>query len=186
MDSGNVLRKIKNIILDAREDLVLELRHQDVDREIKQVTTSTLTPPREFYTVLVTISSSEEFDQVVGANMPINMRKPPAQRRSRYNVEITVGDEAVMQYTDADLDDAEFFEPFEKMDEDFQLLVNRMAKLILDSDVKGNIRLDNNRTIAQFNESYTWDEAERFHAMLYAQLRFTVVEECADNSLSPC
>lgn len=183
MDNGDVLRKLKGIILEYREELVENLVHQDAERKIAQITTSTLTPPREFYTVLLTISSSEEFDQVIGANTPINMRKPPVKRMARYNVEVTVGDEAVMQYTDADLADMEFYEPFERMDEDFQLLVNRMAKLFLDSDVRGNISLDNNRNIAQFNESYTWDEAERYHAMLYAQLRFTVVEECADNSL---
>lgn len=182
MNNTEVLDKLKQIIVDNSDTLVTGLNHQDVDRKIKQITTSTLAPPLDFYSILITISSSEEFENTVSVNRPVNMRVPSPKRWARYNVEITVGDEAVEQYNEED-SESEYFEPFEKMDKDFQLLVNRLAKLILDSDVKGDIRLDNNRNIAQFNESYTFAEAERFHAMLYAQLRFTVKEECADDSL---
>lgn len=167
MNNVNILNKLKTILLDNADMLVSDLTQQGEARVIHQVSTSTLTPPTGFYAILVTCSNSREADFVRPSNIGVNVR-PTAKRIKEYDIEITVGDEAVLSSEDE--------EPFEKVDHDFQLFTNRIAQLIIQKDIDKEINLLEGRQIDQLNESDFWDSADGTVAMLYSQLRFTIYE----------
>lgn len=174
MNTERVLNQIKDLIVLNKDLLVTDLIHQGEQRELKVITTSSLTPPTAYYAVLITSSASFESDIVMGAQVGINVRANK-KRTAFYNIEISIGDEAVGDFQDDEL--------FETADKDFQKLLNRIAELILNADKDGELRLGNDREIRQLNAVEDWLHADEYHAMLFGQLQFTVEDFCQDNQL---
>lgn len=174
MNELRVRVALKNVIESNKATFVQDLEFQEQPRVIHQVTYSILTPPTGYYFVNISVNNATDTNRT-GFGRTTGMSPSQAE----YDVVIEIADYAVSTIGEDQM--------YEKMDADFQLFTDRIiAKLreaywIVDTD-NFKIRLSETRTITKSNLSSIWTESAQYHAMLYARLTFSIIEECTDDS----
>lgn len=177
MNEAAVVLSLKDLIEQNRDTLTQGLVHQGVNREIRQITTSNLTPISSYYFILIYATDPGE------KTNPTSARTTQSGRRmTRYPILIELADEAIYQVGDD--------EAYETMHNDFRTFCDRLVDLIekqnfIGTEPKAKLErnLNNDRAIEKRNLSGTWEDTESNNwASLYAQLSFALVDECIDTS----
>lgn len=175
MNELAVRRTIKQVILDNEADLVQGLFLQGMPRSISKVTYSGLTPPTGYFFLSVTTTTNRDTNRRgFGRTTALTMSE------AEYNVNIDISDYVVGTPGENQL--------FEKMDAEFQLFTDRLVSKLRENynftDSSGlQFKLDEDRTVTKNNLGTSWEEAAQYHALLYARITFTLIEECTDDSL---
>lgn len=169
---------LKTLIDDNASTLVGSLTQQGVAREIKHLTTTVLTPAREYYFVAIHHEETAEHSRTGTANS----NQPP--RAAEYNILVHIEDYAVSVSGEDEL--------YETAQQNFDKFVDRVVKLIKDQAWIGTdprYRLPrapdaaSDRRVVRSDSLQAWyDEAEQYHAMLTSQIRFVLLDECVDDS----
>ena len=182
MNEQAILDGLKTLIRANEATLVQGLTHQGQPRAIAVLSTSIFTPPTAYYWVALECSTVPETSR---SGQFITVEMPP--RSVFYNAEIHCADYLIGVAGEEEL--------FETMHNDFRTFCDRVSKLVSDAhwipDATSNprVRLTRSRDagadrrIEKTNTNMGWQEAEQYHALAYAQLRFTVVDENTDDTL---
>lgn len=177
MNEAAVVLSLKDLIEQNSDILVQGLIHQGVNREIRQVTTSNLTPINSYYFILIYATDPSE-----KTNPTISRTTRAGTRTTRYPILIEIADEAIVQVGDE--------EAYETMHNDFRTFCDRLVDLIeqqnfIGTEPKAKLERNpaNDRAVEKRNLSGTWEDTESNNwASLYAQLSFTLIDECIDTS----
>jgi len=176
---------LKDLIQNNNNELVEGLVHQGVNREIAQITTSTLSPPIGYYFIMIDVSLDREQSRPVSARTTAH-----PSREVIYTAQVWIGDVAQVE-----LDD-EQQSVYETMHLDFDRFVDRVAYLIEQQTWIGTtpkVKLarargsgagaDGDREVQRENLSATWENNEGDNvASLLSRLTFRLVDECPDDS----
>lgn len=178
MNEVAALNSIKSLINTNKATLVDGLVHQGEQREIEQITISTLTPPNEYYFISIYTDRDEDTNRE-GFGRTTRL----APTTTNYSMIIELVDYAVIVAGEE--------EQYETMDSDFKKLCDRVVKLLRASaeitytDAQSNnfiFRLDNTRSVIKENLTDVWTEAEGYASMLYCRISFNLLDECTDDS----
>ena len=173
---------IKAFIRANEADLLSGLSAQGVNRILAQVTTS-ISPPSAYYWIGIEVASAKSF------SLPnVNFAKPPEW--ARHEMVIHMSDHAIFQIGDD--------EPYETMHSNFDLLGDRIVRLVR-PQVPGTTWIPSADATPRFQLQYGPGEGDQIvtinslcmvgevtaglAAMLYAQVRFVLFEECVDLDL---
>lgn len=179
MNTEKAKDAVKSFIAENRDQLMTALVHQGQQRQIVQITTSKLTPLHDYYFIGISCPRARTYSE------PGVRTVPNPKGWTDYRMLIEVYDEASIQ----DGDD----EAYETMTGDFDRFVDRIEALLRGVPYKtgiGETRLnlkkaagggENDRVISRADLSGTWKDTESTNvAWLYAQLEFTLTEQCDD------
>lgn len=179
MNVATAKATLKTLINTNGSTLVTGLTAQGEARAIKHLTTTVLTPAREYFFVAIHHEESAEHTRVHTANISV-----PTARAVEYNMLIHVEDYALAVTGDDEL--------FETAQSNFDKFVDRIVKLIKDQTwigtdprykLIGSIDATGDRRVLRSDSLQAWyDEAEQYHAMLTSQIRFTLIDECVDDT----
>ena len=177
MDENSVREALRELLLAEKTDLLLNLTAQGVSREIGTLTVTTLAAPSDYFYIGISVVNSRE--QVRG-NLGRTAINVPSQ--AEYDVLIEVSDYGISQ------PGLEKY-MFEKMDKDFNLFTDRIVNklrsnyFITNSDNGSKYKLlEPERSVNKDNLSGQWPDAEGYHPLFYAQITFTLLEECTDST----
>lgn len=178
MNIKKVKESLRTLILNNESTLIGSIEHQGQLRRIAQVALTNLTPPQGYYYILVYISDAVEMTQTSGQTTA----RP--KRMVDYTVQIEISDEAMVQYSD------QMTQAYESMALDFDLFTDRLVNLLenrnwLDAGNSLKLKRGTGPSDRRIEKSVFSDPSFRTTegdavALLYAQLRFNVVEECTD------
>lgn len=177
MNEAYTKDSLRDLLLANENTLVSGLTHQGQQRAIRQVALSNLTPPGGYYYILVYLTDAREFSRPQGSIM----QNPTAV--AEYDVQLELSDEAILQQADIHT------EAYETMAMDFDKFSNRIVKLLREQSwigdepklklKRGSGEADRRIEKSNLSGNYT-DTEEREVALLYCQIRFTLIEECVD------
>ncbi len=183
MNTDAVKTGIKTLINTNKATLLTGLTSQGKAREIVHLTKAISTPPTGYYFVGIHVLEATGRSR---SGVIANTSQPP--RSAEYECIIHVEDYAIPVAGEEEL--------YETIQEQFDDFVDRIADLIEDqawipdASTSPRYRLPRekdaktDRRILRSNAQQGWfDEAEQFHSMFTAQLRFTLLEQCVDTSL---
>lgn len=175
MNVGAAVAAVCTLLESNKVTLVSGIAHQGVDREIKTVYKSILTPPLEYYSITVHCPEApESLTRLANTSMqrPVN----------KYMIEMHVSDYAIPQSADS------VQTPFETMHQDFRKLLSRIAALIREtkwlptaaSSPKYRVELPNARITVNDRTAWFSDRGGR-HPIMYGVVRFALICECGDS-----
>lgn len=168
---------IKDLISDNAVTLCTSLTHQGQQRQISMLSTSRLSPMPGHYSVYVSSPTSG-----YGKVATRTTRAGHGQKGRRIDMVVEIYDEAVMQFNDD--------QPFESINADFDLLVDRLAYLIEStgqftfSDGNKALLLDDGElnAIERTDLSGQWlEDDDSVGRWLVAQLRFSLRCNCVSD-----
>jgi hypothetical protein len=169
-------RAIKNLIESGHDTLVSNLSYQGVQRRIDQIATTPLSPPVQFYYVLVYVSGARSFSY--GRS---NVNK--THEACVYDVDVHLVDAAYQQMGDN--------VPYGKMSDDFRLFCDRVISLLRDTDrfgaeppydepcfrlLRGEGTADRVVRIENLDHNWYDNEGNLVGAILYTVLKVQVEE----------
>jgi hypothetical protein len=170
---------IKSLLDLNSSTLVTSLTQQGQARVIKHLTTTVLTPAKQYFFVAIHHEETAERSKNAGV---ANASMPP--RAAEYNIVIHVEDYAISVAGEDEL--------FETAQANFDKFVDRVVKLIKEQAWIGTsprYRLprdaapEADRRVLRSDSLQAWyDDAEQYHAMLTSQIRFTLIDECVDDT----
>lgn len=172
-----VKQAVKELIDDNAIMLCGGIVHQGIQRQIAMLSTSELTPMPDHYAIYVASKTSGYGKLITKTSGP-----GTGQKGQIVDVTILIYDEAVLQ---ANEDEA-----FEKVNEDFDLFVDRVGYLVLDtgritlSDGKRTSLVDDGElnAVDRSDMSGQWVESEdEVGNWLVAQLKFSLRCNCASD-----
>lgn len=171
---------VKTLIDTNSATLLTGLTAQGQARQIVHLTTSISTPATGYFFVAVHCAESPEHS--LGGR---NISKPP--RAAEYDMIVHVEDYIVGATGEDEL--------FEEQTASFDKFVDRIKALIADAvwipDATSSPKFNLVRSPAATEDQVIvrsdaqqgrFDEAERYHSMLYAQLRFRMEDKCVDHT----
>lgn len=176
MNETAVLLSIKELIQLNSATLTQDLVHQNVRRSLAQIATSNLTPPNQYYYVLIYVTDARE-----GSKPTKSRTTQRPTRNAYYDIQIEISDQAMVQIGED--------QPYDTLHNDFRRLCDRTVHLIEQQNFIGTSpkvkllrREGEDRWFTKLNLSGTWQDTESQNwAALYSQIRFTVIDECIDN-----
>lgn len=177
MDENSVREAIRQLLLDNKTDLLLNLEAQGVTRDIGTLTVTTLSAPSDYFYIGISVTGARES---VRGNMGKTSSTTPSQ--AEYDVLIEVSDYGIPQPGEEEY-------MFEKMDKDFNLFTDRIVNKLRSNHYITNSAsnskyklLEPERTVNKANLTAQWPDAEGYHPLFYVQITFTLLEECTDGS----
>ena len=166
MNEKQARLSIRKLLDDNSTTLLSGIIHFGEQREFVHLTTSSATPPTGYYylAVLALTSTSD----VAGS-----VNNPTPRMLVKHDIEI-----ALVDYIDSVAAEVEVYEG---MDQDFQLLGDRIVELLeatnfIVSDDGDSFRLDRTTSVIKTNQHQTWEDAQNWYAMLFANIGFTLIE----------
>lgn len=164
MDENSLRLKLRQLVLDNEATLVDGFIHQGVQRTIHQVAVSNLTPPTGYYFIRILVENSTESKLAI-------INKVKGKKQANHSVVIGIADYAKYQSAEN--------MPFELMDGDFQKFTDRLVSLFDSITYLDCYRLvTESREFDKYNLTDTFEIAEGYAALMYSEIRFTMVEEC--------
>jgi hypothetical protein len=164
-------------VIDANKASVVSgIVHQGQQREIKEIHKSVLTPPLEYYAVMIHVGEGPEALQDA-RNSPIRV---PV---SEYHAEVHISDFAIPQQGDPDQT------PYETMHTDFRTVVSKLAKVFRDTQWMPNATTrprytlkDPGKEIRVSDRTRWFADAANRYPVLYAVISFTLQTSCDDGA----
>ena len=151
--------------------LVAGLEAQGEVRSIEHISTSVLTPAKGYFFIALHQTEADDHSRIIGSMANTSTPLP----ESYHNIVVHIEDYAIASARDDEL--------FEEAHENFDDFVDRIVALIRAQTAIGGMKLlrstdpSADRNVRRSDALQQWsDEAEKFHAMLYAQLSFILVE----------
>lgn len=171
MNIGEVKTSIYTLLNANKSTLVTDIEHQGIEREIKQIMKSILTPPVEYYSISI---HCPDADETLIAISNTSTLRPVVL----YQMELHVSDYAAPQPEDTNA--------FETMHQDFLKVVSRIVKLVREtqwiptSTSSPKYRLQNPDNGIQVSDETAWFDGGK-HPIIYAVIRFNLFNTCGDS-----
>ena len=173
MREEELKESIKSVLLVEAEHLTVGIIHQGIQRTVKQITTSSLTPPIGYYFISIQVPTVKEGAVIARTNT----RRPPM--KAVYTVRLEVTDVASLELSTED-------QPYETATKDFHLFTNRIVQVLRDYYTTGrdyfSLRKVNGGAseISKTNASASWEDASDTYSLLYTEIEFQM--ECSNES----
>ena len=179
MNERAAVDAVVSVIEEGKDAVTTGIFHQGQKRERREIFSSSLTPPKEGYSLTVHCTNARE------QSIPqVNVRL--GKSYVEYDIEIHLAEPAYMQQEDETA--------FETMHNDFRDVIGRLVRLLREDTVAFPDTTSNPKFIVRKsqprdpavtveNRSKWYDAGEGGSPVLYSIIRFTIVDHCSDSSL---